>query len=105
MRASIFTRERLRIERQWQGKRAGARKALQHLVRREGAALVIEGNRRVGYRMRDGSVACLKVRYHSVHDAAQDIARIQGLPNSEHKPCRVYLCPWCSGFHLTSRAQ
>lgn len=103
MHASTFNRERRKIERQSRGKHARERRALQHLVRRVGAAAIIEGNRIIGYRMRDGSVACSKVRYRTDVDAQLDLVRIHRLPNNGHKPIRFYRCPWCHGYHLTSR--
>lgn len=103
MHASIFNRERRRIERQAQGVAARERRALRHLVQRVGGAAIIEGKRIIGYRMRDGSVACSKVRYRSEDDARADLLRIAQLPNSGHKPIRAYHCPWCRGAHLTSR--
>lgn len=78
-------------------------RALCQLVQRVGAATVVEGNRIVGYRMRDGSMACSKVRYVTAADAATDLKRIALLPTGGHKPVRAYSCPWCRGFHLTSR--
>jgi hypothetical protein len=73
-------------------------------VHRVGAAAIIEGNRVVGYRMRDGSVACVKVRYRDEVEAKLDLLRIAAAPNHGHKPIRVYRCPWCAGWHSTSRA-
>ena len=103
MHASTFNRERQRIERRSRGKVAKVRRALHQLVQRAGAATIIEGNRIVGYRMRDGSVACLKIRYRTDVDAQLDMLRIQALPTVGHKPIRAYRCPWCHGYHLTSR--
>jgi hypothetical protein len=103
MHASTFRRELQRIDRQSRGKESDARKAIKQLVHRTGAAALIEGDRIIGYRMRDGSVACTKVRYKTSVDALDDLCRIARLPNREHKPVRDYRCPWCSGYHLTSR--
>lgn len=103
MHASTFQRERRKIERQARGKASRERRALRQLVQRVGAAAVIEGNRIIGYRMRDGSVACSKVRYRDDLAAQLDLARIRALPTAGHKPIRAYHCPWCHGFHLTSR--
>jgi len=49
---------------------------------------------------------CEKVRYASSGRAerALSIIRKQGV-RAEKKPTRVYLCPWCNGWHLTSEAR
>lgn len=104
MHARQFTRERHRIERQAGGKQRHADAALRHLVRRTGAIAVIANHRIVGYRMRDGSVACMKQRYRTFIDAQQDLTRIQRIARHTHVPVHVYRCQWCAGFHLTSRA-
>lgn len=79
-------------------------KALRALAKRAGAALILPRGKFVGYRMPDGSVACLKERYRT-HDAAMhELERIGKHSSHGYIPVRTYLCEWCGGYHLTSRA-
>ncbi|QJB21786.1 hypothetical protein XccvBFoX1_gp47 [Xanthomonas phage FoX1] len=104
MKASVFSRELRKIEIQSRGKAAAVRSATRQLVSRNGAAAIIEGHKVIGYRMRDGSVACLKLRYYTAQDGHTEMARIREGANHKYLPVRVYHCPWCDGYHLTSRA-
>lgn len=104
MHASDFNRERRRIERQSRGKLSHEKRALKQLVARTRAIAIIEGHRIIGYRMPDASVACVKIRYRDESAAVLDLVRIAGMPHHAHKPVRSYRCPWCFGYHLTSRA-
>ncbi|HKY46171.1 MAG TPA: hypothetical protein VJM50_23975 [Pyrinomonadaceae bacterium] len=73
-------------------------------MHRVGAAIVVANHKVIGYRMTDGSVACLKRRYLTATDAELDLSRIKAKANHGHIPVRAYRCQWCAGFHLTSRA-
>ncbi|WP_441253659.1 hypothetical protein [Bradyrhizobium sp. 613_E4_N2_2] len=99
MQCHKFARQLARID----GNGKHRRKALAALVRRSGAASILSHNRVVGWRMRDGSVVCAKHRYASHESAAVDLARITHVATHKHIPVRVYPCPSCRGFHLTSK--
>lgn len=43
-----------------------------------------------------------KVRYSSELNAKIALASTQGRRNSAREECRVYKCPHCFGWHLTS---
>lgn len=109
MRAGEFARRRARIESE-RGLRFRPhskhyrRKALRALVRRAGAALIIPHGREVGYRMPDGSVACIKHRFRTFEAADAELHRITRHAAHSYVPVRVYACDWCDGFHLTSKA-
>lgn len=109
MRAGEFARRRARIQcdRGDKLRPHGAgyqRKALRALVKRSGAALIVPNGRVVGYRMRDGSVACMKQRYRSETAAHAELSRIASHASHSYVPVRAYRCEWCDGWHLTSRA-
>lgn len=109
MHAGEFARRRARIVSDKGGSRRlhGPRyrvKALRALVRRAGAALIIPHGRRVGYRLPDGSVACDKQRFRTERAALAELDRIHMHAAHAYVPVRAYLCNWCDGWHLTSRA-
>ena len=103
MHATDFIRRRDRIVAALGGKGGKVSRALQTLVRRAGAVVIVTQRRIIGYRMRDGSVACSKRRYRSEVDARLDMVMIQARAKHSHVPIRVYRCEWCSGWHLTSK--
>lgn len=80
------------------------RKALDALARRVGAALIVPRGRFIGYRLPGGAVVCLKERFHSESDATFELDRIAEQSAHAYIPVRAYKCPWCAGYHLTSRA-
>lgn len=43
-----------------------------------------------------------KVRYFTEREAADQIAFLM-LNQGVARPLRIYQCPYCTGFHLTSR--
>lgn len=49
-------------------------------------------------------IGCEKTRYHSraLAEWALQLIRTRSDRRSEKKPTRVYLCPRCKGWHLTS---
>jgi hypothetical protein len=99
MQCHKFARQLARIE----GSSKRQRKAREALVHRSGAASIVSRNKVVGWRMRDGSVVCAKHRYATCESADHDLERIARVATHKHIPVRVYLCPECHGFHLTSR--
>ena len=103
MNAATFAARRARIQDK-HGTGRKYRQHLSHLVRDARAALVVIGGKVVGYRMRNGQMVCVKER-HTTEAAAQDaIARIHAANWNGHRvPVRVYPCPYCHGFHLTSQ--
>jgi len=76
---------------------------MRQLVKRARAVIMIVNGKVVGYRMTDGSVACVKVRYPDDVRAQIDLARIRAVTNHGYVPVRAYRCEHCSGWHLTSR--
>jgi hypothetical protein len=104
-----FARRRARIESEYGlpnrivGK-GFRRKALRALVKRAGAIRIVPNGREVGYRMREGGVACAKQRFRVAHAAESELFRIGRHASHAHIPVRVYVCDWCGGIHLTSRA-
>lgn len=108
MRAGEFARRRARIESEkgtatCRHGRSYRRKAMRALVKRAGAARIIPNGRRVGYRLPDGSVACDKQRFRTLEAAQTELARIAVHSAHAYVPVRAYLCPWCGGYHVTSR--
>lgn len=108
MRASEFARRRARIEadkghafRPHSPKHR--RKALEALITRAGAALIVPGGRVIGYRLPDGSVACEKQRFPNEDAAGAELVRIRRDAAHSYIPVRAYACDWCSGWHLTSK--
>ena len=104
MKAAEFTRRRVRAENEYRGKSRHYKSALRHLIQRAGAIIVVANNKVIGYRLPDGSVSCLKRRYLTIVDAELDLVRIKQKANHGHIPVRAYVCQWCHGIHLTSRA-
>jgi len=104
MRASEFARRRARIDHRDHGDGNRSRKARRALLKRARAIRVIRHGRVVAYRMRDGSVACVKERFRSEATATHEIGRIAETSLHAYIPVRAYLCDLCSGWHLTSRA-
>lgn len=103
MHASTFARKRARIERRAGDRPALLRKAMAHLLHDAGAAEIIIRGQLVGWRMQDGTVVCVKRRYRDWLQAQLELQNIAKHSRHAHVPVRVYHCPWCGGFHLTSR--
>lgn len=105
MNARGFARQRARLEQRHQG--ATLRRAMMHLVREARARVVIVNDKPVGFILPNGEVVCEKRRYRS-EDAA--VAELQGIHQfdevnaARRVPVRAYRCPYCRGWHLTSRA-
>jgi hypothetical protein len=79
------------------------RKAREALVHRAHAVTIIHGGKIIGWRMPNGKVVCVKRRYSTSEAAAVDLARIRRVATHSYIPVRAYACPYCHGFHLTSR--
>lgn len=104
MNAAEFARRRAKIERNAAGRRRYRERAMRHLVREARAALVIIENKFVGYRLPNGQLVCAKERYRTDEQAHQAMERIASRNMDGHRvPVRAYVCPWCSGWHLTSQ--
>lgn len=109
MKAGDFARRAAQIEHGdgWRNCNRGKgfrRKALRALAKRAGAALILPRGKFVGYRMPNGSVACLKERYRSAESADLVLCCVAMHSTHQHVPVRAYRCEWCGGYHLTSRA-
>lgn len=106
MHASEFARKRARIERRAGNRAAFLRKAMDHLVRDAGAVVVHVRGQVVGWRMRGGSVVCVKRRYRDELAALIDLECIRlTTTKRERIPLRQYFCGHCNGWHLTSQAK
>lgn len=81
-----------------------SRKAERALAKRARAAMILPRGKFIGYRMPDGSVACMKERYRSAEAAEHELKRIAEHSGKGYIPVRAYRCDWCNGYHLTSRA-
>lgn len=103
MNAGEFARRRARIEGEHGRRRGYASRALKALIREAGAAIIIRNGKVVGWRMPNGQEVCKKRRYRTEPEAMLELANVRRDPKTPHIPCRVYLCPHCSGWHLTSQ--
>lgn len=105
MHASEFQRKRAKLERRSGNRSAFFRKAMAHLLREAQATEIRAAGKVVGWRMKDGTVVCIKQRHRDWVEAALALETITQHANARHVPVRAYLCPWCDGFHLTSQAK
>lgn len=103
MNAATFARKRARIERQAAGRASYRERAMRHLVREAGAALVIIERKFVGYRLPNGEMVCVKERYYTSEQADAALQRIVARSHAPRVPVRVYYCEHCYGYHLTSQ--
>jgi hypothetical protein len=102
--AAQFATRRARLVREHHGHGRKYQRALAHLIRDARAILVVMNRKVIGYRLLTGEIVCIKERYRS-EDAANDaMVRIQAnIEAGRRAPVRVYACPHCHGFHLTSQ--
>jgi hypothetical protein len=106
MNARDFARHRARITRENHGRGRKYTRALAHLISDARAALVVMDRKVVGYRLPTGEMVCVKERYTSEPQALKAMERIQAnIEAGRRAPVRVYPCPHCRGFHLTSQAR
>lgn len=103
MQADDFVRRKSRIEFKNFDKAKRRKRAMKSLIKRSRAILVIRNNKVIGYRMKDGKVACVKHRYRTQEFADYELSQIARTAQHGHLPVRVYKCDFCFGFHLTSR--
>ena len=104
MKASDFARKRALIQRRAGDRAAFLHRAMDHLIREARATVVRDGRRVVGWRMPDGSVACVKFRYRGLEDAQAELDRIAAYQARAYVPVRAYSCVNCGGWHLTSKS-
>jgi hypothetical protein len=102
MNARTFMRHRkgiMRLDTERQQKRA-----MDHLLRKSKAAIIVVNGKVVGWRMKDGTMVCAKTRFQTQERADIELERIaERAPPGSHIPIRAYACPQCRGFHLTSQ--
>lgn len=103
MNASEFAKKRAAINRRAKGREAFARKALGHLIREARAVPLAAGGKTFGYRLPDGTVACVKQRYRDQQSAVLELLHIAKHASNGNIPVRSYECNSCGGFHLTSK--
>lgn len=103
MNVREFMKHRGRIERKYQNE-SQRRTAIRHLVREAGAAVVIMGGKMTGWRLKDGTIVCVKRRHKDEAGAQEEMARAHSSNWNGHRvPTRAYKCPHCHGWHLTSQ--
>lgn len=105
MRAHDFARRKAVIEGRAARSQQWKTKAIRHLIRRAQAAVILSWGRIVGYRMPDGSVACVKERFSDAASACAEIERIAQQSTASYVPVRAYRCEYCRGWHTTSRGR
>jgi hypothetical protein len=104
MNAAQFCARRSRIERDNHKRSKRYQVMMAHLVRDAKAALVVRERRIVGYRLPNGQIVCIKKRFATEEKAADVLRLIQSDPTvTGHIPVRIYPCPQCHGYHLTSQ--
>lgn len=103
MNAKDFARKRAKID---LSKRRGwwQRRAMKNLLREAVAVPVVIDCKVIGWRIGSGEVVCLKRRYATAERADSELHSITEHSVEVRKiPVRVYHCPHCRGFHLTSK--
>jgi hypothetical protein len=104
MNAAAFIRRRSIIEHVGEKKHSWRMKALAALIRQAKAQPVLVDRRMIGHRLPCGDIVCAKVRYKNGPVAQDAMLQIQLTSGTHDKPVRIYACPYCQGWHLTSRA-
>jgi hypothetical protein len=103
LNAHQFARRRADIERRCKFLRK-RNKAIAHLVWEARAQPVVIDQRVIGWRLPSGETVCVKQRHASESAALKVMADIQLCNLDQHRvPVRVYPCPHCRGYHLTSK--
>lgn len=106
MNAAEFSRRRARIVFEFHGRGKRYNRQLAHLIQDAHAVLVVMERKVVGYRLPNGEMVCIKMRYRTATEATEDIERIQASNvNGGRVPIRAYACQHCQGFHTTSQAR
>lgn len=105
MNAGQFSKRRARLENEHGRRKGYARKAMDALVREAGAAYIIVHGKVVAWRMPNGQVVCKKRRYDSEELANAILEGVMQCPRTRKWPNRVYHCPYCNGWHLTSQTR
>lgn len=107
MNARGFARQRAKLEMRHHG--AALRKAMLHLVREARARVMVVDGKTVGYHLPSGEVVCIKRRFRSEEAALGEITGavrfVPVNPEGQRRPVRAYRCPYCRGWHTTSRAR
>jgi len=104
MNAAEFARRRARIER-FALKTRRYRAMMRSLMKRSRAIPILAFGRLVGWRLPDGSVACVKQRFRTQAAALLELSGIARTSSHSYIPVRAYQCEWCGGWHLTSKAK
>lgn len=103
MNAGQFAKRRARLEQETGRRKGYAGKALKALIREAGAVTIVRTGKAVAWRMRSGQVVCRKRRYDSEEQAQDALEAVQRDPRTPKIPGRLYSCPFCHGYHLTSQ--
>lgn len=105
MKADRFARALARIEANRERSERWRKRATRHLVEHAGCRVIAYGSKVLRYQLASGECVCVKERYRTEGAANDDLFNIARRPGAHLKPVRAYLCPHCSGFHLTSQAR
>lgn len=106
MNAGEFAKRRARIEHEaWRRGKQWATKAMASLMRQAGAIMVLVHGKQVAWRLPDGQTVCKKRRYRTEPEALLELQHVRDDPKGHKVPVRVYACPYCRGWHLTSQAK
>jgi hypothetical protein len=102
MNALQFSRQRTRILRSqrpagWQDR------AMRKLIEQARAIPLVSAHSIIGWRLPTMEVVCAKRRYPDHERAVSDMLAIQAEYGKDGRPRRAYQCPFCDGWHLTSR--
>lgn len=103
MNAGEFAKRRALIDRErGRGKQYAAR-ALNALIREAKAVAVFASGRLVAWRLPNGQIVCRKRRYAEQLGAELALSILVRHSSAKKVPCRVYMCDYCRGWHLTSQ--
>jgi hypothetical protein len=102
MNAHQFSRHRARIDDELRSQE-WKRQAFRHLLNQARVIIILAEWKVRGWRLPTGEIVCIKRRYQDEASAGQVLGNIHLTSGTHKKPVRVYPCPYCSGWHLTSR--
>jgi hypothetical protein len=102
MNAVQFSRQRTRILRSNRAEGWQAR-AMRKLINQSRAIPVVSAHSVIGWRLPTHEIVCAKRRYPEQQRAIADMLAMQAEYGKEGRPRRAYQCPFCDGWHLTSK--
>lgn len=103
MNASEFAKRRARIDHERRQSKGYAARAMAALEREARAVRVYARGKLVAWYLPNGQTVCKKRRYTQDIDAMLALTDLMHHSQCAKVPCRIYRCPHCLGWHLTSR--